>query len=307
MSFPSMVYLVLTILMWCVATMHLGLSIERLLRVFIIELEAGSPSTFVRLMDATKWDTAAHMSLVASMVWLGDILVVYRTYIVWNRNFYVIILPLLLDSVNLVLNIMCMYWYTHPHVIAPEKASPWFLAIFPLVFAQNVLTTGLLSYKIWAQHRKSLAHGIINTGGGHTLGWIACIMIEAAMLYTIELLIVIILNSLNHPATGMVVICMVPTIGIVFVLMAVRIHFGGNSSSNTRNDTANNRSTWIRNSNGDIELARTESATTSGRVDLAFRIPDPKCPLHLDHSGSDDHDEFPTCSFSRKPSLKPVA
>lgn len=109
-----------------------------------------------------------------------------------------------------------MYWYTHPEVIPFEKAAPWFLALYPLVFAQNVLTTGLLSYKIWAQHRHSLAHGVIHSADSRTLGYVARIMIESAMFYTLQLLIIIVLISIDHPATFLFTSCMVPSIGAHF-------------------------------------------------------------------------------------------
>ncbi|PPR00800.1 hypothetical protein CVT24_000732 [Panaeolus cyanescens] len=291
-------HLVVTILMWIVAAFHLGLSLHRLLRVYILELENPGPRVFIRLLDPSGWDTLTHMCLVAIMVWLADILVVYRTYIVWNRNLWVIALPLLLDCGNLIVNIMGMYWYTHPEVRSIEDAMPLYLTIYPLVFAQNVLTTGLLSYKIWAQHYESVAHGLEKTEGSHTLGYVARIMTEAALVYTVELLVVIILTSIGHPASPMVVLLTVPSIGIVFVLMAVRIHFGGTNSSVAKGGTVSNIPNWMRSSGGDIELARTASGATTGRVDLTFRTyPDCKTPLE------DHQDAFPANSFARKASV----
>lgn len=81
--------------MWVVSSVHIGeqlpkslslthyanasfevISILRFLRIFIWELNADSTDTYARLLDATKFDNAAHMILAAIMIWLGDILAV---------------------------------------------------------------------------------------------------------------------------------------------------------------------------------------------------------------------------------------
>ncbi|KAF9054655.1 hypothetical protein BJ165DRAFT_1399836 [Panaeolus papilionaceus] len=190
-------YLILIILIWCVASVHLGLSIQRMLRV-----DSGKP--VLRLKDGTEWGTAAHISLVATVIWLGDILVVYRTFIVWNR-LWIVAVPLVLDSVKIVVVLI--------------------------------------------------------------LGYVARIVVETTMLYPVELLITIILNTLNHPVTDMVIICMVPSISIIFVLMAWGVK-----------KRHHEQFPGLDQELSDIKLHRTASASTARRLDLAFRIPNNKSP-----------------------------
>ncbi|PPQ86351.1 hypothetical protein CVT24_004231 [Panaeolus cyanescens] len=94
-----------------------------------------------------------------------------------------------------------------------KQLFAWHEPVFPLLFAQNVITTGLLCYKIWHQHRESANSGVVQAGHTHSLGYVAQLLIETAMLYTLELLVVIVLTSLHHPAKALVILSLVPTVG----------------------------------------------------------------------------------------------
>ncbi|KAF9054657.1 hypothetical protein BJ165DRAFT_734422 [Panaeolus papilionaceus] len=268
-TFSSWVNLSLLTAMWVVSSIHIVISILRFLRIFIRELNADSADTYARLLDATKFDNAAHMILAAIMIWLGDILAIYRTYIVWSRNIWVVALPILLDVANIVVNSMTLYWFTHPNLVSFRVKYAWYMPVFPLIFTQNVITTGLLSYKIWAQHRQSVAHGVRLSDGSLTLGYIARMIIETGMMYTLQLLITIILLTVRHPAVLMVISGMVPTIGTVFVLMNIRVHYGGRNNIDRPEGLSQHLPTWLDGTyEGNIEHTRSSSITTA-QVDRA--------------------------------------
>ncbi|KAF9038551.1 hypothetical protein BJ165DRAFT_1407697 [Panaeolus papilionaceus] len=297
-TFSARLYLIVITLMWIVATVHLGIIIRRLLRIFILEVSNPKP-TAVRLLDATRWDTVAHMVLVSAMVWLGDILVLYRTYVVWHKNIWVIVVPLILHVTYLVINTMATYWLSHPNLISGEVAYTWYRPVFPILFAQNLLTTSLLAYKVWSQHRASVANGVMHAGHALSLGYVARMLIETVMLYTIELLVIIVLGSIKHPATGSVVICLVPTVGIVFVLLSIRVHFGVTNQPDT--GQASRMPQWLHDSvsrDDDIELSRPASAASHGGIDLGLRSRRDK--LVLQPLDPEDAEPFPTISFSQK-------
>ncbi|PPQ65508.1 hypothetical protein CVT24_010804 [Panaeolus cyanescens] len=284
-------YLVMMTLMWLVAALHMGISIQRFLRVFVLELELNSADTYTRLLDATRWDTTTHMALAATMTWLGDILVIYRTYIVWERNLWIIALPVLIDIANMVVNSMTMYWFTHPNLVPRSVLYSWYLPVYPLIFAQNVLTTGLLAYKIWSQHRESVAHGVAPSSDGLTLAYVARIIIESAIVYTLELLVTIVLITIRHPAAGMVIVCMVPSIGIVFVLLAIRVYFGGKPMDGGKDKFASHLPSWLGTSDSDdddMEFNRPPSTVTTARVDLALSAAKETEPSP-NHSNSKDN------------------
>src|SRR4051794_8715820 len=67
-----------------------------------------------------------------------------------------------------------------------------FGTIYPINLAQNTLTTGLITFKIYQQHRRSSAAGV--RAPGLSLVDIMRIFVESALLYTIECLLLIILS-----------------------------------------------------------------------------------------------------------------
>ncbi|KAF9048990.1 hypothetical protein BJ165DRAFT_1402829 [Panaeolus papilionaceus] len=218
---------VLITLMWLVASVHLGTSIRRLLRMCVLEIEVGKKPPG-RTIDATKWDNMAHILLTTVMMVLGDILVIYRTYIVWNRSIRIVALPVIVHTAYMVVNAMALYAFSHPDRIPRKTAFAWYKGIFPLVFAQNVMTTALLTYKTHSAHHVSLKNGATNaTPGVMRFGSLSRILIETAMLYTIDLLLMIVLGALTHPATAIAAGLHVPMLGIVFVLLSVRVYFSG--------------------------------------------------------------------------------
>ncbi|KAF9048981.1 hypothetical protein BJ165DRAFT_1402820 [Panaeolus papilionaceus] len=197
----------------------------RLLRNFVFEVEA-SKKPHKGILYPVKWDNMAHILLMTAMVWLGDVLVIYRTYIVWNRSTQAVALPMIVNKAYMVVNTLSIYGFSHPNRIGRKRAIAWYQAVFPLVFAQNVITTSLLMYKIYSTHRTSCKNSTANaTPGAMALGSLLWMLIETAMLYTLQLLVMIVLGALRHPAKAIASVLLVPTLGIVFVLLSVRVHF----------------------------------------------------------------------------------
>ncbi|KAF9048984.1 hypothetical protein BJ165DRAFT_1073978 [Panaeolus papilionaceus] len=218
---------VLITLMWLVACAHLGISIQRLMRIFVLEIEVGI-KPHKRILDPMKWDNMAHIVLMTAMMWLGDLLVIYRTYIVWNRSIRVVALPVIVHMAYVVASTICIYGLGHPKRIPRKITFAWYQAVFPLAFAQNLITTALLTYKTYSTHHVSRKNGATNvTSGAMGLGKLSWMLIETAMLYTLALLVMIVLGAMMHPATTIVGVLLVPTLGIVFVLLSVRVYFSG--------------------------------------------------------------------------------
>ncbi|PPQ99409.1 hypothetical protein CVT24_005396 [Panaeolus cyanescens] len=150
---------------------------------------------------------------------------IYRCYVVWDRKTWVVVLPLILLLVSIGINIMLFVWVTHPAILPPFTTTfKWMGTVYPLAFAQNTITTGMIAFKVWKQHRDSAALGIIS-GSSVALFTVLRIIIESAMIYTIQLLILIITFPMMSWVQAIVQDAIVPSIGIVFVLIAVRVHY----------------------------------------------------------------------------------
>lgn len=113
------------------------------------------------------------------------------------------------------INSVVLYWFATgagmrvPRIVFKSVLN----AIYPISFLQNTLTTGLIAYRLIRQHRQSSGSGVHQAGSQLDLYTIIRILIESAMLYTLELLLVIVLYALKHHAQYVVMYAMSPTIG----------------------------------------------------------------------------------------------
>lgn len=109
-------------------------------------------------------------------------------------------------------NAALFFWFTHPNVESPTGVARWMGTVYPFAFAQNIITTGMIAFKIWRQHRRSVDSGVISHSSLDLLT-VMRIIIESAMIYTLQLLILIILFPLHSLAQLIVQNAVIPSIG----------------------------------------------------------------------------------------------
>ncbi|KAJ2931461.1 hypothetical protein H1R20_g5577, partial [Candolleomyces eurysporus] len=206
----SRVFFWAVILMFLTATFHEFITTYRLLRAYGWILgPLGTPISYYR--QNLYWDNHAHSAMIGIMIWLGDALVIYRCYIIWGQKLYVIAVPLLLLLVKMGFNITLDVWFGNTFT-SYENILPIIEAVYPINFAQNVLTTGLIAYKIFRQHRTSKSIGLTVS---HRISLIQVmrIIVESALLYTFELMLLIILSFSKSPVQYVVQAAIIPSVG----------------------------------------------------------------------------------------------
>jgi len=217
----SWVFLVATMVMYVVATFHIIVQLYSFLRAFVFSVEP--QGYLVYYLDFQRWDNMANSILLCVMSLLGDVLVIYRCYFVWSPNSWVIVPPTLLLLVCIGTSTYILYWFDHPFNVDPKIALAFLDAIYPIAFLQNVMTTGLISFKLLYQWRVSRASGVTDRGSRLNLLRILRSLVESALIYTLELLLLIIFSLRDNDFQIIVRSASMPSIGIAFVLMAVRI------------------------------------------------------------------------------------
>jgi hypothetical protein len=108
---------------------------------------------------------------------------------------------------------MLLVWFTHFGMAGFDTVLSWMSTIYPLVFAQNIITTGLIAFKIWTQHRISTANGVIDTSTRLSLINVLRILIESAAIYTFQVLVLLILYPMENNAQYIVQSAVIPSIG----------------------------------------------------------------------------------------------
>ncbi|KAH6885090.1 hypothetical protein BKA70DRAFT_1338183 [Coprinopsis sp. MPI-PUGE-AT-0042] len=220
-ALSTKVFLAGNALMFITISIHNVSSVVHLVMAFAYQTDVrGSVKLF---NDLTLWGTYSAPTLLAIIVWIGDALVIYRCFLVWQRSYRVIVLPVLLFIVGVGSHSANLWWIQHQADVSHVVVGAWpFLNVpFPIYLAQNVLTTGLIVFKIWAQYQRSRAVGLMSL---HTPSLVSImrVIVESAAIYTGGTLVMVILRALDHPARFTIHCCLVPTTGIVFVLFAIR-------------------------------------------------------------------------------------
>ncbi|KAH6874491.1 hypothetical protein BKA70DRAFT_1350132 [Coprinopsis sp. MPI-PUGE-AT-0042] len=223
--FASKVFLGGNTLMFILISMHNILNGYRLVVGFAFQIDARAPVTY--LNDISNWVAYSLPILLSMVIWIGDALVIYRCFLIWQRSFWVIAIPLLLFFSLLVSAQVANFWWTRQQRdVRHIQGGRWPVLnlTFPLYFTQNGLTTGLILFKIWSRYKRGKAAGLAAPLDTPSLISIMRIIIESAALYTALMLVMVVLCALDHPFRLLIHCILVPTVGITFTLMAFRMH-----------------------------------------------------------------------------------
>ena len=175
--------------------------------------------------------------LISITDFIGSLILIYRCWLLWSRNYWVIILPSLISIASLgkALMTMAASWCSptifvsvcfsvvlylllriNPNSpMAPPSLVPLGLAAFSLPLGTNVIVTTLLAGRIWylSPHKaRNMGSAQFPTRTRHAA---IDIVIESGMLYLAVQFVFVILFAIRHPAQGIV--------GVIAVQIYVRI------------------------------------------------------------------------------------
>lgn len=217
---PSKIFFGAIILMFLTATAHIAVNLHRVLQAYVYQVDTIGPLAYFG--DLGRWDNILQDSLNAFMTWVGDGLVIYRCYIVWQEKLPIVIVPITMVLMSIIANSIALYRFAHLGQVTIFSASlvHWMNTIYALAFVQNTLTTGLIAYRIYAQDR--LSKGLVASSQVGLVELIR-IMVESAGVYVLNVLILIILYAVNSNGQYIAQDAIVPVCGIVFTLITVRL------------------------------------------------------------------------------------
>ncbi|KAJ7728467.1 hypothetical protein B0H16DRAFT_1330972, partial [Mycena metata] len=108
---------------------------------------------------------------------------IYRCWILWDRDFRVIALPLILLVATIVSGAMvCQRLSTlaSESTIFDPTVRDWLVAFYSLGLGQNAITTGLMAFRLWLVGRLSQTY---NIGGRFQFFSTMILLVESAALY----------------------------------------------------------------------------------------------------------------------------
>ncbi|KAF6752503.1 hypothetical protein DFP72DRAFT_1133706 [Ephemerocybe angulata] len=95
--------------------------------------------------------------------------------------------------------------------------------IFPVNIGQICLTTGLIAFKIGYQYRVSCAAGLRMHGRGVGLLTIIRIVVESAMVFTVQQVALCVVVWIRSPLYHIFNAILAPSVGAIFALITIRV------------------------------------------------------------------------------------
>ncbi|KAJ7586072.1 hypothetical protein C8J56DRAFT_946099 [Mycena floridula] len=211
-------------LMFAFATMDVGFGLFRCFQGFILYQGPGGPLTVFQ--DIANYASVMKSADVFFQVLIGDLILIYRCWIVYAKSYFVIILPLLLWMANTSCG-MVLVWIqstirTQTTLLA-GKFGPFLTGFASITIVQNIITTSLIVWRIWRVDRENAKFRAPSSHSSPTkLQKVMRIVIESGLMYTTFAIISFVTYVTNSNSFDVTTDMEIPIIGIAFNLIIIR-------------------------------------------------------------------------------------
>ncbi|KAJ3980986.1 hypothetical protein F5890DRAFT_1418558 [Lentinula detonsa] len=175
--------------------------------------------------DMGNWLNVMKFVDYVVQTFVGDTILIYRCYLVWDRTWYVIIPSVLLCLAETVCGCMVAVIEASPQSggsLNSSTISPFITSMLSITLATTILTTSLIVYRLWnvQSHSQTLLHfqQERKLDFGHSI----YIMVESGLLYTLSLVILFAVYITSSNAELGVSDSVVQIIGITFNMIIIR-------------------------------------------------------------------------------------
>ncbi|KAG0705568.1 hypothetical protein DFH29DRAFT_905986 [Suillus ampliporus] len=190
----------------------------------------GGPVAF--FADVAQWSFVCKNLLYTLQTLVGDAVVIYRCYVVW-QSWYITIIPCILWCSVAVTGIGSVYSISKATVnkenIFAPSTGPWITSFLVATLFTNIVSTSLLAYRIW-----SIGRRVANvTSGTGVLRPILRIILDAGVLYSLSLLAALVCFIAKNHGHYILLDMIMPIISITFFMVIIRITITANSSQSS--------------------------------------------------------------------------
>jgi len=212
------VMLTMTLLLFVLSTIHIGVDLNRIYLAFVKLKNETDPITY--LGDASQSSFIFKNSVYAIQTALSDGIVLYRAYMVW-RSPWPIALPALIYLAVIGTGISLIY---HASISGPnnfsEVAGGWIIAFYASTFSCNMLGTMILAVKLWWMERSVSKFKI---KGRTSLKPVLWIVVDSGLLISMALFTALICFVSGSSSTFIVNDFITPIISISFYAVIIRV------------------------------------------------------------------------------------
>ncbi|KAG6836469.1 hypothetical protein H0H93_007749 [Arthromyces matolae] len=213
--------LCVAILMFAIATADSVVEVQYLVALFA----SRDPRATLEFWGIFQWWSIVAFSLYVVQTWLGELILIYRCFVVWNRKLAIIAFSLVTSTAGLAFGISA----TVIGGLGDEtnKSTGNLLAItisfYALAMATNIVTSSLIVCRIWNVKKGSLRYRsfTVHANDQDPLARAIRVTIEAGLIYTVSLIGLLITYLCFHTSQFAVQRIVVQMIGITFNLIIV--------------------------------------------------------------------------------------
>ncbi|KAI1794458.1 hypothetical protein LXA43DRAFT_883760 [Ganoderma leucocontextum] len=168
---------------------------------------------------------------------LGDLILLYRCWVIWGKNYWVVALPLATAAVGFgcIMGVAHLVLTMDPTAPVPPAALvPLGLAGYALPLATNFMATTLIAGRLYASaHSAEKRVGSLMSGTMRAAQRAVEIIVESGALYLATQLVFVVLFALGHPAQAILAVIAVQVYGIAPTLIVIRVALGMSSDHTT--------------------------------------------------------------------------
>lgn len=158
----------------------------------------GGPLAFINEQEALPVDTIGNSAGLV-ITFLVDSLLIYRCWVVWNSNYYVIVLPILMLVASTVLSCLQTIAASQPASSLWAASTVKFgLPYFSLTMTLNMLVTTIIITRLLLARRK--IRSIMGDTHGHEYTSVAAMLVESALPTALVSLVLIALYAQGNTA-----------------------------------------------------------------------------------------------------------
>ncbi|KAG2340475.1 hypothetical protein BDR05DRAFT_966754 [Suillus weaverae] len=219
---------VVAVLLLILSTAHIVVNIIRIEDGLVKYRDTypGGPSAFFADVSQDTF-VVKHVFYVMQTL-LADGVVIYRCHAVW-RSILVIILPCVLWCSVAVTGVYAVYSCSQASSssIFAKALARWVMVFLASTIATNLLSSGLLAYRIWTVER---AVSTVRASKSNVMPIIR-VLVDAAVLYTVVLFIALVCFVCSSNGEIVVVDMAMPIMSIAFYMVLIRIAINRNTPS----------------------------------------------------------------------------
>ncbi|KAH7912489.1 hypothetical protein BJ138DRAFT_783527 [Hygrophoropsis aurantiaca] len=229
--------LVTCLALFTFSTVHIATDLRRLLDAFI---RSDDPSTQLVKIDDTTYIVKS--AAYTAQTWVGDGLMIYRLYLVWNGDKRAVFPIYLCFLASVGVGIGALRGFAGASSSSTIfQLHNWVVSFFAITLVVNFACTSLIAARLLYIHRTTQGVKVF----GRSLIPAATIIIESGAIYSVCLITLLVLFLSGSYAQYIALDAVTQIIGVVFSFVIVRVVLGI-SSENRRFNRSTLRSSYPR-------------------------------------------------------------